>query len=107
AQQGVPLTEIGRRAHIRNAGQQEVVFDIEKARRLVSAFKIPSYLVEVPSLITEKGSFRDAGVGLARLFYGGEQRREVSGRELRCAQCDKAVVEDIELHPHLGRDQRP
>src|ERR1700737_2595311 len=46
-------------------------------------------------------------MGLAGLLDGAEERREPAGHQVSLAKPDEAIVEHVELHPHLDRDQRP
>ena len=82
AQQRVPLADIGRRADIGGAGQQQVIFDVEQPRRLVGALDIAAELIEVPALVAEEGALGDAGMGLAGLLDGAEECREPAGRQI-------------------------
>src|SRR6516162_8154697 len=71
-QQRVPLADIGWRADIGGARQQQVIFDVEQPCRLVGALDVASELVEIPTLIAEKGALGDPGMSLAGLLYRTE-----------------------------------
>jgi hypothetical protein len=64
-------------------------------------------LIEIPALVAEKGALGNTGVGLAALLYRAEQCGEPTRCQVGLAQSEEAIVEHVELHPHLGRDQRP
>ena len=46
-------------------------------------------------------------MGLAGLLDRAEESGKPARGQVRLAERREAVVEDVELHPHLGRDQRP
>src|ERR1700759_2314530 len=50
AQQRIPLADIDRRADIGNAGEEKMIFDVEKARRLVGPLNVTANLVKIPAL---------------------------------------------------------
>src|SRR5271166_709816 len=106
AQQRVPLARVGGGADIDRGRQQRVVLDVEQARRLVGALQVTADLVETPSLVAEERAFRDAGMGLAGLLDLAEQVRQQPGAERDFREAGHAGVELVQLHPHLGRDQR-
>src|SRR5271155_1807607 len=84
-----------------------MIFDVEKARRLVGPLDVPADLVEVPALVAEECPFGDAGMGLAAFLYHRKQRRQITGCKIFRTQLSQAIVEHVELNPHLGGDQRP
>jgi len=84
-----------------------MVLDVEKARRLVGALDIPADLIEVPALVAEERPFGNAGMGLAGFLYHRKQRREIARCKIFRTQLRQAIVEHVELNPHLGGDQRP
>ena len=107
AQQRIPLADIDRRADIGWARQQQMVFDVEKARRLVGPLDVPADLVEVPALVAEECPFGDAGMGLAGFLDHRKQRRQIAGCKIFGPQFRQAIVEHVKLNPHLGGNQRP
>src|SRR5271155_5818827 len=84
-----------------------MIFDVEKERRLVGPFDVAANLVEIPALVTEERPFGDAGMGLAGFLYHRKQRRQIAGCKVFRTQLRQAIVEHVELNPHLGGNQRP
>ena len=75
-------------------------------RRLVRALDGPAHLVEVPGLVAVERLRGDAAVRLAGFLDVTAQPVEILDAQVGLAQATETIVEAVQLHPHLRRDQR-
>ena len=80
---------------------------VEQSCRLVGPFQVAADHVEMPGLISVERALGYAGMRLRPVLQHHAHRREMIRRDRRRGQRLDLQVEDVDLEPHLGRDQRP
>lgn len=71
------------------------------AYRLIGALDIAAGLIEAPPRVAGKGALGDPAMSLGCLLYRRKRRGQVAGREIAAEKQDEAVIEHVELYPHL------
>ena len=82
-----------------------MVLHVDQAGGLVRPLEQTAELIEVPTLVAIEGALRDAGMALAALLDGAAEARNAFFRDVLGPQGTHAIVEGVEVDPHLGRDQ--
>ena len=106
AQDGVPVGQVEDTALFPAGGKQHVILDVEQAGDLVGAFEQAAKHVEMPALISGEGAFGDAGVGLDAFLNAAAEAGEGVALEIGRGDLEHGAMEHVELHPHLGADER-
>src|SRR5437763_1435398 len=91
----------------RSVRDEEVIFHVERARRLLGAFEELAGLQEVPTLLARHRAVRDALEEMAELLDRAIEEMHVLRADRRLAELLQALqleVEAVEHLPHLAGD---